>query len=212
MTHDAYDAVRMHFPALESLTIRRGFRASYGRVWDPQERHKWHRKPNLTHFHIIDCLAGYAPHIPELVRLFGSLKYLTVSTCGDQDDIQPLPRPHGWSARPDALCQTKEFVLESVHIEHMEWWEILALGVIPTKRVKLSNIMKRHFITALESDFEIFPYLETMSVLPLYDSDAMTEGDKKLKEVLDSLCKRRGIKVVADGHHIKPSTGEYGFA
>ncbi|KIM30037.1 hypothetical protein M408DRAFT_100313 [Serendipita vermifera MAFF 305830] len=211
LTPNAYDAVRMCFPALQRLTLRRGIRSYLGRIWDPDQCNKWHPKPNLTHFHIIDCLAGYAPHIPEIVRHFRALKYLVISTCGDEDDIQPFQRPQGWSSQPDALCQTRSH-LESVHIEHMEGWEIRALGIIPTKSVMLSNILSGHFVRALDTDPEIFPGLETIHVLPLYGSDSLTEEDKKLKEIFDSLCKRRKIKVTAEGYHIKPSSGIYGFA
>jgi hypothetical protein len=224
MDHTTYDVIRLHFPALESLTIRRGIRSSLGRVWDPDQRTKWSKKPKLTHLHIIDCLAGYAPHIPELVRLFSSLKVLTVSTCGNEDDVQPPLRQYGWSSESGALCQVRE-ALEAFHIEHMEDWEIIALGVIPAKHVTLSNIIRGHFVRAMEKDTELFPHLEMLSLTPIparSDTDlneankaeiqAEMEEDKKLKEILDSICKRRGVKVKFDGYCIKPSTGRYGFA
>lgn len=84
--------------------------------------------------------------------------------------------------------------------------------MVPTRKVMLSNILSGHFIRALEDDPEIFPGLKNISVLPLYGSGNMDEVDKKVKEVLDSLCKRRKIQVTADGYHIKTSLGNYGFA
>jgi len=147
-----------------------------------------------------------------------------VSTCGDEDDIQPLLRRRGWSSESDALCQERE-PLRAFHIEHMEKWEIIALGVIPAKHITLSNITRGHFVGAMEKDSEIFPRLETLSVMPIparsdtdigeaseADIQAEMEEDKRLKEILDSMCKRRGVKVNFDGYCIKPSTGRYGFA
>jgi hypothetical protein len=224
MNQSTYDAIRMFFPALESLTIRRGIRSNLGRIWDPHQSQKWLSKSKLTHLHIIDCLAGYAPHIPELVRLFTALKFLTVSTCGDDDDILPAPRPGGWSSDPGALCRTRG-PLESFHIEHMERWEILALGIIPTKHIILSNITRGHFIRAIERDSELFPCLETLSVRPIPSISGMdinegsdghilaeVEKDKELEKILDSICKRRGVTIRFDGYCIKPSTGIHGFA
>lgn len=216
----AYDTLRAHFPSLESFTIRRSLRSHLGRIWDPNEQSKWHPKQNLTRLHIIDCLAAYAPHIPELVRHFKALKYLLVSTCGSWEDEYPPPRPTGWRMKPDALYDSRR--LDVAHVEHMAFWEILALGIIPTRKLILSNIQRGDFIGAVQADSDIFPHLETLSLVPTayYLSieangrvDHPTyEEDNAILRSLQAWAKDRGVKIDFEGFVIKDGGGSFGFA
>jgi hypothetical protein len=221
MSQGVYDFVRTHFQSLETLTLRRGLRVHLGRLWDPDQRDKWQPKPNLTRLHLIDCLSAYAPHIPELVRHFDSLKYLTVSTCGSWEDEYPPMRPRGWHTRRDALCAVRK-PLELFHIEHMTTWEIAALGVIPAKRVILSNMARGDFMRAIRDDTELFPCLETLSVVPAVNGTppggdpgvAFREDyeDKLTLHDLGAFCKNRRVEMNFQGYVVKDGGGIYGFA
>lgn len=127
-----YNLLRSKFNHLRRLHIRRGLRLwafedrELGRIWEPTQVDKWYGYGNLTALSLVDCSSVYAPHIPELVSLFKSLKYLTISTCGAPSDAFPSSRKEGWQAFPDALWKSRQ-PLERFHVEHMLDWEILAL-------------------------------------------------------------------------------------
>jgi hypothetical protein len=129
--------------------------------------------------------------------------------------------PRGWHTLPDALCAVRK-PLTTFHIEHMTTWEIIALGVIPARRMILSNIMRGDFMGAIRDDKELFPRLETLSIVPSVNSTPPKGGlgtwyreeqeDAKILRDLDDFCKNRRVERNFEAFVLKYDGGNYGFA
>lgn len=198
--------IRTYLTSLRSLTIRRALRQYLGRVWDPEERLKWAANPYLTKLQLINCQPAYAPHIPHVVRHFPALRELMISTCGDDSDIPPPPLPSGWNTRSDALCKTRS-PLDSFHIEHMEDWEIKALGVIPTRVLVVTTVKRYHLLSCLKEEPNLFPGITVLRLTPLPPHLAYPQVQVDTNEgivfpedvkALEAICKSRGIELRRD--------------
>jgi len=206
-----YDLVRSKFINIQSLSVRRAFRVwafddrELGRLWDEGQAQKWKPYTNLTTLNLIDCSNAYAPHIPKLVRLFGSLQHLLVSTCGYSTDKKAYPDAD-WHSTTDALWKARQ-PLDTFHMEHMLDWEILALGVIPTRKLITSNIHTGHLSHAFNEDHQIFPGLQHLSLEPLLpdlETGETTDGEKE-HAFLEEFCKGRSVELSKDASYIKRS-------
>ncbi|PVF99545.1 hypothetical protein CPB86DRAFT_703242 [Serendipita vermifera] len=199
----AYAKLRESVSGLTSLHIRRAFRISLGYLWESCTVPVWSTSAHLTRLSLIDCSNTYAADVPHLVGHFQGLQYLIVSTCGDDDDIIPPHRPSGWSHFPDALCKQRP-PLKEFHIEHMLNWEIMAMGTIPTKKVIGSNLAKGHLAEVLETDPEIFPGLQLLSIegQPVRGSPQRMR-DSPHEYDIEKICERRGLKLTKDAKRIK---------
>lgn len=187
---ETYDLIRSKFTSLQSLTIRRGLRNTLGRVWDPAEHTKWVVNSHLTKLQFINCQPAYAAHIPHLVRHYPSLKELMISTCGDDSDMKPPGLQFDWNRRPDALCNVRP-PLEAFHVEHMEDWEIMALGVIPTKELIITTVKQNHLLSCLMTEPELFPKLKVLRLAPTTKKPINSAS-------LEEICKRRQIEIRRD--------------
>ncbi|KIM30124.1 hypothetical protein M408DRAFT_101431 [Serendipita vermifera MAFF 305830] len=210
------------FAQLSSLTVRYAFRHALLWVPDPAKRLSgWAPRAHLTRLQLISCQTAYAPDIPILVGLFEALEELLVSTCGYREDVIPPPRSTGWSAYPDALWKRKTALKEFV-IEHMDRWEILALGVIPAQTVICANVQPGAMLKALEEDKELFPGIKVLRVLPnrvyrrdeLYESSEDDEEDGthdvirsgSVEKRLDTVCGERKVELRRDASRYRPCT------
>ncbi|PVF99528.1 hypothetical protein CPB86DRAFT_703109 [Serendipita vermifera] len=196
---ELYGQLRPLVTDLQALTIRRAFRISFGRIWEPFNCIQWSPSTQLQRLNLIDCSNAYAPHIPELVGHFKSLQCLIVSTCGDETDLQILPRTHGWSHSPGALCK-HHIPLEMFHVEHMYEWEINAMGTIPTRKLISSRVEIRQLIDVFLKDKEVFPGLQYLSI----ENNWTPIDDKKSQEEeLQKICRERSILLDWNATRIK---------
>jgi hypothetical protein len=211
MPQHTYDLVRSNFINIRSLSVRRAFRVwafddrELGRLWDEGQPHKWKPYANLTTLNLIDCSNAYAPHIPKLVRLFDSLRHLLVSTCGYSTDKQAYPDTD-WHSTTNALWKVRPSLV-TFHMEHMLDWEILALGIIPTRILITSNLHTGHLAHAFNQDQRIFPGLQHLSLEPLSPDPETGEITDREKEhaFLEEFCKRRSVELSKDASYIKRS-------
>lgn len=157
-----YDTLRTKGAALKVLGFQNSLGLSLGRLWDEDQKIKWASNSSLTRLSFTNCQNVYAPHLAPLVNHLPSLKYLFVSACGDNSDLEPPPRIPGWSKRRDEQWQRAP--LEMVWIEHMLTWEILAMGLIPTRSVVATSLVPRHLAESFIQDEEIFPGLVALQV------------------------------------------------
>lgn len=162
---EIWDLIRSEMTSLESLTIRRALRKTLKRIWESDQQAKWAPNNNLTHLHLLNCQPACAAHIPPLVRHFGSLRELTVSTCGQTGDVSSPSREKGWSKHSTALCNTRK-PLEIFHIEHMEDWEVGPMGVIPTRVLVVTNVRTNHLFNSFKDDLELFPGVKVVRIAP----------------------------------------------
>jgi hypothetical protein len=158
-----YDEIRSKSIFLESLTLRCCLAIALGRLWDQDQISKWAPNQNLTRLNLINCQNGYAPHLPNLVRHFSSLKHLFISACGDFSDVETSPRKTGWSQESNALWKQRP-PLDVLHIEHTLEWEIVAIGIIPTKTLVATSLGAGHLFGAFSLDEEIFPGLTVLKL------------------------------------------------
>jgi hypothetical protein len=205
---DLYIQVRSLVNDLTSLTVRRAFRISNGHIWDPYQGARWSPSSQLQRLNLIDCSNAYAADIPELVDHFKALRYLIVSTCGDESDPIPETRPKGWSRSPDALCNRRT-PLDEFHFERLYEWEIVVVGTIPTKRLMISSSDKKDLISVLEKDKEVFPGLEYIGIaeelrfrfqqpITLDDLEATDSTEATLKDDLVKICMERDVMLNLD--------------
>lgn len=212
ISSELYVEVRSLVSTLTSLTIRRAFRISHGHIWGPFKGIEWSSSSQLQRLNLIDCSNAYAPLIPELVGHFKSLRYLIVSTCGDETDVMPELRSPGWSRLPDALCN-QHAPLDELHFERMYEWEISAIGTIPTKRLMISSSDKMDLISVLESDKELFPGLQYVGIaeelrfryqqpIPMEEWEASESTQASYKLRLSKLCIERDVRLNWDAEPI----------
>ncbi|PVF99544.1 hypothetical protein CPB86DRAFT_289450 [Serendipita vermifera] len=185
MQSERYTSLKSKMAGLSTLSIRRAFRTEHQPIWSTP----WPHSSTLRRLNLIDCANAYAAHIPMLVQAFPALRYLMVSTCGNETDEIPSRRHAGWSRDMKALHQTHS-PLEEFHVEHMNCWEILALGVIPTKKLIMTNIVEGELEKALLEDRELFPMVQNLHVDSL-ESSLDDAASKKLALELEELCKQR---------------------
>jgi hypothetical protein len=197
MPMERYASIRSKMGGLSTLSIRRAFRVTH----EPIGSITWPHSSTLRRLNLIDCANAYAPHIPELVRQFTALKYLMVSTCGNSTDVIPPRRPSGWSTEAGALCQTHP-PLEEFHVEHMVYWEIMALGVIPAKKLIITNLPQGGLESALMDDRELFPMVQSVNV-EMHHIDVVKRSDKDERLSLEELCRERRWALYRDATVIR---------
>ena len=202
MPREMYDVLQSSaFGQLERLNIRYSLR--YRLLWseDSSARNKWSPRTDLVSLQLIRCQAVYAPDIPIIVRIFTNLEELLVSMCGHQSDVVPPTRKRGWSGEDGALCRVRR-PLRIFIIEHMEAWEMLALGVIPVHVVICANVVRTNemdIVEALKLDEELFPSMKVLRLLP----EKGEEEPSRQKE-LASFCSKRRVELRWDAERYKP--------
>ncbi|PVF96138.1 hypothetical protein CPB86DRAFT_787282 [Serendipita vermifera] len=208
---NAYIAIRSRFPCLQSLTFRGALRAALGRPWDPDQRGYWTPYQNLRRLQLRGCPGGYSAHIPFLVHLFPALRELLVSTCGQPTDPFVGPWPPGWSRQPDALYRTHK-PLDLFHIEHMDDWEMRAMGTVPTTTLMVTTVRSMHLLNILQEDRELFPGLRLLRLAPFKSRNGSTNLTPQWWE-LASICRERGIEIRRDAIsiYVCSCSGEEGF-
>jgi hypothetical protein len=199
---ELYARLRPFVVHLKALTIRRAFRVSYGRIWEPFRSMQWSPSVRLQRLNLIDCSNAYAPHIPELVGHFKSLRYLVVSTCGDETDLEIGSRVKGWSHSSDALCKN-HIPLEEFHIEHMYEWEMSAMATIPTKKLITSRVENGQLIDVFLKDREVFPGLQFLSIESNWTPEDDIVAQEAQKKDLERMCRERSVVLSLDATHIK---------
>jgi hypothetical protein len=124
-----------------------------------------------------------------------------ISTCGDDSDVIPPPHPHDWSEKSYALCKIRP-PLDVFHIEHMENWEIMALGVIPTKVLIVTTVKQYHLLSCLTEDPKLFPGIKVLRLAPRNVQDSTAEAANKPPSneliSLENICKARQIELRRD--------------
>jgi len=193
---DVYDGIRSKATFLDSLTFRYCLGIALGRIWDEGQIAKWAPNQNLTRLNLINCQNGYAPHIPSLIRHFSSLRHLFISACGDFSDVEPPPRQAGWNRESNALWKHRA-PLDVLHIEHSLEWEILALGIIPTRTLVATSLIEGHLFGAFVLDEEIFPGLTLLKISNVSDNtlnDPRSPSHRSLQE-WERILKLRNIEL-----------------
>jgi len=191
-----FDLIRANFPSLETLTLRRVVREPWfqSRMWDADQRPKWHLYPNLTRLHLDDFEPGDASQFPSLVRHFPALVELKVTACGKDLGVVTKWRAPGWSQRPSALCNGHR-PLKTLYVAHMEAWEVYELGVIPAINVIITTIKHQLLLELFVRDDEIFPGIQCLSLAPLSGlataGDDASDGDPSI----EAICGSRGISL-----------------
>jgi hypothetical protein len=189
--HSIWAAIRQtEFGNLQTLSFRRCLWISLGPIWllTPNAP-TWASNKHLTTLEFYDCQNAHAGLLCELVRHFPSLRRLIVCTSGDDSDYQTPPPKRGWTSDPTSLPRVHE-PLDFLHIEHGGQWEVLALAVVPTKTLMVTNVAERIMQNVLKHDAELFIGLETLRIRP------PRKGVDP--ESLDNLCRERGWKLVRD--------------
>ncbi|KAG8814428.1 hypothetical protein FRC19_001765 [Serendipita sp. 401] len=188
-----YELIQTRALSLQSYTIRRAFRSTIlDRIWVRHNR--WMPNDNLTCLRLIDCSNAYAPHIPYLVQHFNSLRELMVSTCGDNDDVDPkTSRQNGWSKELGALCNVHR-PLDTFHIENMIEWEMYELGVIPAVEVIVTLVNGEHLKSCLVRDAEIFPGVKVLHLGEVRGSTKDDHGGDNWYG-LPLICQQMGIEI-----------------
>jgi len=195
-----FDLIRSNFTGLVSLTLRRVVREPWfgSRLWDVDQQSKWHPYPNLTRLELNDFQPGYPAHIPFLVQHFTGLKELKISACGKVVNGTTNWRPSGWSQRDDSLCNTHR-TLTTLHIEHMEDWEIYELGVIPTATLLVTIVKWSSLLGLFRRDEETFPGLQVLRLapqtVPASGVETTSAGDAAS---MQALCNSRGVQLRFD--------------
>lgn len=195
LPRNVYDAIRSKATTLETLCFRNSLDLDVGRLWDEDQISKWAPNSNLTQLSFANCQSVYAPHLPHLVLHFTSLKYLIVSACGDNSDVEPTPRNPGWSREKNALRQRAP--LEMMQIEHMLAWEILAMGIISTKTLIATSLVSGHLAQSFLQDEEIFPGLAILQTdNDTFDDNVTSNSDGSVN--WRQILKRRRIELEGD--------------
>lgn len=192
LTDEAFDLVRNNCVSLKTLAFRRGLILPLGRIWDVNQQTKWRPNENLTVLRLSGCHTAYASHIPYLVLLFSSLKELVVDGCGHLSDWAPQLQRRGWSRDPDSL-PNKRAPLDLLHIEHAADWELMALGIIPTKTLILTLVLEEVLCDVIGGPVEMFVGVQKLRVYP-----AKAPGGK-----LEAICEQRQITLVRDAEILR---------
>ena len=195
--HSTWAAIRhTNFGNLQTLTFRRCLWISLGPIWRPPlNRPFWASNNHLTTLEFYDCQNAHSALLCELVRHFPSLRRLIVCTSGHDSDHQTPPPKRGWSTDPESLPRVRG-PLDLLHIEHGCQWEVLALAVVPTKTLMITNVAERIIQNVLRHDAELFIGLETLRIRP------PREGVDP--EILNNSCRERGWKPVRDAVMWRP--------
>ena len=184
------------FSNLQTLSFRRCLWVSLGPIWRmAPNRPFWASNEHLTTLEFYDCQNAHSALLCELVRHFPSLRRLIVCTSGHDSDHQTPPPERGWSTNPDSLPKVR-VPLDFLHIEHGCQWEVLALAMVPTKTLMITNVAERIMQNILRHDAELFIGLETLRIRP------PREGVDP--EILDNSCRERGWKLVRDAVMWRP--------
>jgi hypothetical protein len=155
-------------------------------------------------------LINYHLHPSDIVKCVQtcpSLQYLLVSTCGDWDDspspLRPPPQPFGWSSQLNALCMQRK-PLKSLCIEHVECWEILTFGVIPTLYLHITSAYREDVEEAFCQDEDIFPHLQKLSLEEKMESRTTCgeQDSNRSMDGLDRISKRRNFIVEYDASYL----------
>jgi hypothetical protein len=204
-----YDLIRSQLTSLKSLTVRRGFRDNLPRIWQMPSASLWAPNPNLTRLQLISCPNSYAVHIPHLVRHFKNLEHLAVSTCGHwTDEIMPnVPSKERYTYE-DAICKVRK-PLKSFHMEHMEDWEIVAMGEIPTETLLFTNTGGEHLTIAFRADRQLFPHaqcvrLEDHTLGNIRGGSSSAAFTAETISALQEIFKERNIELRHDAEAMKP--------
>lgn len=195
--YSTWEAIRQtEFCNLRTLTFRRCLRILLGPIWrfHPNEPF-WASNKHLTTLEFYDCQNAHSALLCELVRHFPSLRRLIVCTSGHGSDNPASPPKRGWSTDPESLPRVRQ-PLDFLHIEHGCQWEVLALAVVPTKTLMITNVAEKVMQNILRHDTELFIGLETLRVRP------PREGVDP--EILDNSCRERGWKLVRDAEMWRP--------
>lgn len=194
---DIYDIIREEFTSLVSLSITYALESYFGDIWDPIQGVKWPPTTNLTHLHLIWCSIPRALHIPHLVRHFVSLKHLTLAS--SHSILFPAIRgPQGWYSAKDALWKVRK-PLDTFHLEQQGDWELVLMGVIPTKTLIITNLVGGHLIRALKDDINYFPKLEAIRIephVPRYYGEYQFSPENL--QLLEEICRKRGVSIIRD--------------
>jgi hypothetical protein len=207
LDESTYDLIRSELTSLRSLSARRTFWGNIPKIWEfPSARH-WSPNPNLTRLQLMNCENAYSAHIPNLVRHFVGLQYLVVSTCGDwEDQIISMPLSKSRYTDPSALCNVRK-PLKSFQIEHMEDWELAAMGDIPTEKLIITNTEGQHLGAAFQADRDLFPSLRCLQI----ESQVLQKDGKimpvtyseKAMSILRTVCAARSIELRNDAEGLK---------
>ncbi|PVG03904.1 hypothetical protein CPB86DRAFT_821935 [Serendipita vermifera] len=198
------DLICSRFTSLQSLTVRKALRRLDGSIWSGGCCKIWASYDNLTSLQLIGCTSVYPPDVPELVQHFTSLQHLLISACGDPSDVEPPPRPQGWSLMRTGWWHHRR-PLKSLHLEHMIHWEILAMGSIPVEELIAVSLFATHLGSSFNVDPEIYPHLRVLRAESLetgFGSDINREREKEVAPALQQLCDKRGIELKRDGKWI----------
>ncbi|KAG8805484.1 hypothetical protein FRC17_005484, partial [Serendipita sp. 399] len=145
---------------------------------------------NLVSLQFMGGGGVHSPWVPDLILHCPRLRYLLVSTCGDDIGLPPVTRTPGWSRREDALWRRRA-PLEEFQIEHMLEWEIIAMGTIPARTVIITSTFSHDLQNTFLKDPEIFPCMELLRYEFVDDEPLDDEGIRsKFHEVL----KRRDVE------------------
>jgi hypothetical protein len=192
------------FTSLQSLTVRKALRHLDGSIWSGGCCTIWASYGNLTSLQLIGCTSVYPPDVPELVQHFTSLQHLLVSACGDPSDVEPPPRPEGWSFMRTGWWHHRR-PLKCLHLEHMIQWEILAMGTIPVEELIAVSLVATHLSSSFSVDPEIYPRLRVLRAESLetgFGNSYNREKEKKVAPGLQEICDKRAIELRRDGKWI----------
>ncbi|PVF96139.1 hypothetical protein CPB86DRAFT_787283 [Serendipita vermifera] len=208
---ESYTVVRSKFPSLEHVTFRNALRATLGRPSAASQRQHWMHWKNLKRLQLRRCESGYSADIPFLVQNFPALRELLVSTCGVPTDPVVVRNPAGWYLLPDALYKTHA-PLDLFHIEHMDDWEMRAMGIIPTTTLMVTSIQSMHLLGILKEDKDLFPGLKILRLGPYPGQRTDLLNNSKWRELVD-ICSARNVGIRRDAVTIYPCicSGDEGF-
>lgn len=209
---ETYDFLRRDLTSLTSLTINHTLKTNLGRIWDPEQCAKWFPNSNLTRLQMRGCRAAYAPHITHLVRHFISLRHLLISMCGHDTDIAIPAPPQGWYSAEDALWKVRK-PLETFHLELAAYWEIGAMGDIPTKLFIYANTAGESLVHALKDDSNYLPMLETIRIerrIPRFSAQLYQFSQEEYKFLLET-CRKRGVSLLEDAEPTSWKPQGYGW-
>jgi len=197
-----YDSLRKQLGNLRSLTIRGALILNLGYIWRKDQQVKWFPSKNLTNLQLIHCACAYAPHIPHVVQVFPALRTLFIAGCGSSWDVIPPRREAGWSIKGDTIWK-RQAPLESIRLECMAPWEVIALGVMRTNTL-IITAMDPGTIEDAFRDEEIYPGVKILRTEPQYKRDPSVppeqEGpsNQNRRPNLAQICAERAITIVYD--------------
>ncbi|PVF96120.1 hypothetical protein CPB86DRAFT_522760 [Serendipita vermifera] len=191
--------IRSKFPNLESLTVRKAFRAEFPSLRGLHRSYQWDSLEKLTTLQFHTCEGIYAADVPNIVALFPALRELLITTSGSWDDPIIGYHQEDWHLSPNTLCNNHQ-PLDWIHIEHMDGWELRALGIIPTKALIITCIQPQKLIDELKADQHLFPGMKVLRRNKTSASEGNQPNASTFSYVatLDQVCTARGVKVLDD--------------